>query len=133
MNPAAAPNPTLLLVDDDIQQLELCAMVLQMSGLFVLTAATPSEAITVIAEHSIDLAVLDYDMPGMNGCVLAGRIRARHRDVSIILYSGAPVIPNHEIGHVDEFVPKGSGATVLLARISELIHARAARRSPLLA
>ena len=130
---AAKPNTTLLLVDDDIQQLKLCAMVLQMSGFSVLTAASPGEAISVLAENAIDLAVLDYDMPEMNGCMLAGRIRARYCDISIILYSGALAIPDHEIIHVDEFVPKGRGARVLLAKISELIHARSAASARALA
>jgi CheY-like chemotaxis protein len=126
LNLTAAAHAKLLLVDDDNEQRELCAMVLRMSGFRVLTAACPSEALALIAEHAIHVAVLDYEMPEMNGGRLAGEIRARYRDIRIILYSGALSIAKHEIAHVDVFVAKGNGVTSLLATIFDLIHARTA-------
>ena len=75
-----AINTTLLLVDDDIQQLELRALVLKMCGFSVITAAAPLEAISIMTQQPAfraDVAVLDYHMPVMNGCILAEYLRSR--------------------------------------------------------
>jgi CheY-like chemotaxis protein len=41
-------------------------------------AANAEEALAVIATGEIDLALLDYNMPGRNGLDLAAEIRAQH-------------------------------------------------------
>jgi CheY-like chemotaxis protein len=56
-----------------------------MSGASVLTASSPAEALSIMAQRvvndvGVDLAVVDYRLPGMNGCVLADDLRARHPD-----------------------------------------------------
>jgi CheY-like chemotaxis protein len=76
----------------------------------------------MLAEQAIDIAILDYEMPEMNGCMLAGQIRARHRNIRIILHSGSPLIPENEFINIDAFVPKGRGAASLFSTISELTH-----------
>lgn len=85
----------MLLVDDDIELMNLCAAVLKMSGASVLTAASPAEALSIMAQPAVndvgvDVAVVDYRLPGMNGCVLADCLRVRHPELKIILYSGTP-------------------------------------------
>ena len=123
-----AIRTTLLLVDDDVQQLELRALVLKMSGFTVLTASSPVEAISIMAQHpaaKVDVAILDYEMPGMNGCVLADYLRERYPELKIILHSGAPHIPESEMGSVDAFVAKGAGVTTLLEGVSMLAELRA--------
>jgi len=119
---------TLLLVDDDNYQLELRAVVLKMSGFTVLTAASPLEAILISAKHckqALDLAVLDYEMPVMNGCVLAGYLRSRHPELKIILHSGAIDIPEDQISSVNSLVGKGEGVARLLQQISLLLGCKA--------
>ena len=44
----------------------------------------PQDALDWLDGHPADLALLDIDMPGMNGLELAGRIRKIHPDISII-------------------------------------------------
>jgi len=46
-----AIRTTLLIVDDDVQQLEMRTLVLKMSGFTVLTATAPVEAISIMAQH----------------------------------------------------------------------------------
>jgi len=75
------------------------------------------------AAAGVDVAVVDYRMPAMNGCVLADFLRARHPDLRIILYSGESDIPEGEMSSVDAFVPKGSGVQPLLAQVSQLTNA----------
>jgi CheY-like chemotaxis protein len=63
-----AIRTTLLLVDDDIQQLDLLDLIMKMSGFSVVTANNPIDAISLMNEHTIrkiDVAVIDYQMPVM--------------------------------------------------------------------
>jgi len=118
-----AINTTLLVVDDNIAQLELRTLVLTMSGFNVLRASNPRDAISILAKLSpgtVDVAVLDYEMPEMNGCTLADYIKSRYPAMGVILHSGCPDIPEREMGNVDSCVPKGEGVGRLLEQISAL-------------
>ena len=44
----------------------------------------PLDALDWLAEHPVDLALLDIDMPGMTGLELAHRIRKNYPDISVI-------------------------------------------------
>lgn len=86
-----------------------------------------ADALSIIAQRAandvnvdVDLAVVDYRLPAMNGCVLAGFLRARHPGLKIILYSGESDIPEGETSNVDAFVSKGGGIQPLLIQVSEL-------------
>jgi len=48
-------------------------------------AANADDALAVIAEGGIDVAILDFNMPGRNGLELAGDIRSAHPDMPIAL------------------------------------------------
>jgi CheY-like chemotaxis protein len=117
---ARPPRTRLLLVDDDQQQLELCALVLRTAGFKVMTASHAQEALSILAENAMDVAILDYEMPGMNGCELANAIRMRYRSTKIVLYSGSIGIPGGELRSVDAFVSKGNGPVPLIGQILEL-------------
>jgi DNA-binding NtrC family response regulator len=113
---------TLLLVGDHIQQLNLLALTMKMSGFSVVTASSPMEAISMMNEHGlrkIDVAVIDYHMPIMNGCVLAAYLKARYPELKIVLRSGAPDISQAEMMSADGFISKSDGIGALLSKITE--------------
>jgi CheY-like chemotaxis protein len=117
-----AIHTTILLVDDDTQHLDRRAFTLKMYGFSVVNAISPHEAISIMNENSsrkIDVAVLDYHMPKMNGCILAEYLKARYPELKIVLYSGTPEIPEQEMSSIDVFVPKEDGIAALLAKIAE--------------
>ena len=117
-----AVHTTLLLVDDDIEQLDLLALTVKMSGFSVVTASSPVEAISIMNERclrKIDVAVIDYQMPVMNGCVLAAYLKARYPELKIVLCSGALDISEDEMMKVDGFVSKRDGVGALLSKIAE--------------
>ena len=110
----------VLLVDDEQPQLESRGQVLKMCGFSVLTACGPIEALSEMSANTeIDVAVLDYNMPVMNGCALADRLRSSFPKLKIILHSGSFDIPRREMTSVDAFVPKGDGVASLIARIED--------------
>lgn len=122
-----AIKTTLLLVEDNIEQLQLRALILKMSGFTVLSASNPVEAVTIMARgagNDVAIAILDYDMPVMNGCVLAEYLRSRYPNIKIILYSAAD-ISESERSSVDVFVPKSEGIAFLLSQIAEFAEVRA--------
>ena len=124
MDSKAATRTTLLLVDDDPHQLDLRAYLLKMSGFTVLTAASPVEAIAMMMRYRntrVDLAILDYEMPVMNGCELARHLQAHCPELKIILHSGAVGIPQGQSSIVNAIVAKGEGVARLLQEISGLL------------
>ncbi len=115
--------PKILLVDDEIPQLLLRAQVMALRGFPVLTAESPEDAISIVAEAAIEkvgLVVLDYNMPDMNGCDLADLLKVMRPELKIILYSGATDIPRNEMTSIDTFVSKADGITALIAEVAEL-------------
>jgi two-component system, cell cycle sensor histidine kinase and response regulator CckA len=82
---------TILLVDDEPTVLGLCQRVLQLGGYSVLPMASPEAALRYLQDNraaSIDLALLDVMMPGMNGIELANQIKSRLPEIKIVLMSG---------------------------------------------
>lgn len=118
----AAVHTTLLLVDDDAHCLNLSAQTMRMFGFTVVTAGSPIAAMSIMNEASfrnIDVAVLDYDMPGMNGCILAEYLKSRCPELKIILYSGDLDLPQENMSSIDAFIPKSDGIGPLIAKSAE--------------
>jgi CheY-like chemotaxis protein len=67
----------------------------------------------------IEIAILDYHMPVMNGCVLADHLKSMNPELKIILYSGAIDIPQSEMKNVDAFISKGNCVRRLLSQVCE--------------
>lgn len=117
-----ALTTTVLLVDDDVKHLERRTTAMQMSGFSVVNATSPIAAISILNESSspkIDVAVVDYDMPIMTGCLLAAYLKTRYPTLKTILYSRADEVPEDEMSSVDVFVSKSSGVASLISKIAE--------------
>ena len=82
--------PIILAVDDNPDALALLRLLLRREGFAVLTAASGSEALKFMQEHSLpDLVITDYTMPGMTGLELCTHLRSRRetRHIPIFLLS----------------------------------------------
>src|SRR5438132_153160 len=90
-------------------------------GFSVITAPGPIEAISMIAKtfDPIKVAVLDYQMPVMNGCLLADRLKSMCPELKIILHSGAVTIPENQMTSIDVFISKSDEIARLIASVSE--------------
>jgi signal transduction histidine kinase len=79
---------TLLVVDDQEEIRLAMQYLLEREGHQVLTAASGVAALALFREHPIDLAIIDYVMPQMNGEQLVQAIRQFDDDVQILLQTG---------------------------------------------
>jgi len=86
------------------------------------TACSAQEGLELFAVQPIDLVLVDYVMPELNGAEVAVRMKRIKPDVRIVLFSGL-ALPESDRAHVDAFIEKGEHPTVVLQKIDELLQA----------
>src|SRR5207253_6768146 len=116
-------KPKVLLVDDSAEQLLLLKSVLETKGYDVVTANSGVEAIGIFAGHEFDVVVLDYNMPDIDGGMLAGRMKQHNFGMPILMFSGMDIIPRRALRHVDLLVRKGDKANALADAIASVLPA----------
>ena len=121
---------TLLYVDDDPLRLEVVTARLRLLGYDVLTAANGPEAVALFDQQkTLDLAVVDYYMPGMSGDLVAMEIKTRRPEVPVIIFSGLFTLSEMVVAFVDGFVSTSDDPDTLLDKIAEVLKPRRARAS----
>jgi CheY-like chemotaxis protein len=99
-------HETILVVEDELANLKLTAVMLRRLGLEVLTAETPADAIELAKTHTrvIQLLITDVIMPEMNGQELARILTGICPGLKCLFMSGytSEVIGRH--GLMDEAV-----------------------------
>lgn len=121
---ATARAARVLLADDDAVSRKLLSAVLQRSGFEMLIAASGEEALHLIDTADVDLLVLDFEMPGLNGAEVCQRVRMNEREdlrsLPVILLT-AHTGEAEEIGCLqagaNDFVTKPVSREILTARI----------------
>jgi len=111
----------LLLVDDDFHQLATRKAVLELVGYAVVTAADARHGLQLLESETPDAVVLDYEMPTVNGDMLAGKIRRINGAIPIVMLSGCTSVPRSVLIAVDRFVPKATGPSLLVDAIESLL------------
>jgi len=115
----------LLVVDDDRQLLSLLAQYLEAGGYRVSTAGNAAQMRAVLADHRIDLLVLDVMLPGEYGLSLCRELRVRGAPTLPILMltarsEEADRIVGLEMG-ADDYLTKPFAMRELLARIRAVL------------
>ena len=77
----------ILLVDDDMASLEVLGEVLTRAGYDAVSAETGYEALEIVREVSIDLALLDFNLPDTTGAELVQQIKRFQPNVPAIIMS----------------------------------------------
>jgi CheY-like chemotaxis protein len=85
---SSLPQKRILCVDDNVPELTLRGKILESQGYSVVLLSCPIQALRHDLS-SFDLAILDFEMPGMNGRDLVLRMRALHDRFPILLLSGS--------------------------------------------
>ncbi len=129
MTEGSAAMHTVLCVDDELVGLSVRRLLLERQGYKVLTAQGGLEAIAVFQQHAVDLVILDYSMPGMNGGDVALELRRHKPEIPIVLLSAYVNPPDEVVSRVDHYLVKGDGPPVLLEKIAGLLHGRTGGRT----
>src|SRR5512140_2366322 len=105
---------TVLVVDDERSLLSLLKLVFETEGYGVICVPNGAEGLRQFASQSIDIVVLDYLMPGMNGGEVAREMRRMKPEIPIILLTACLTVPEETRALVSDFVEKGLGIEALL-------------------
>ena len=121
-SPHPSKNGTRLIlsVDDEPAILVSRQLILENEGYQVLSATDGEQALRMFAGQPVDLVLLDYVMPGMDGGAVAKEIKNHNPQVPIVLVTASPV-EEQTLGCVDCFITKGEGPALLLVKIKQLL------------
>lgn len=124
--PHAAASTTaapVLVVDDNYQVRQIVQLVLENAGYEVLAARDGPDALAVLetATEPVALAVIDFNLPGIDGRHLATRINTASPATRILFMSGQPIESLMDYGLVQDswFLQKPFTHAQLLSRIAE--------------
>lgn len=107
----------ILCIDDDQSVLECESEFLTTFGYTVLTAPSGHEGLKLASKNCVDVVIVDYCMPQMNGQEVAIEMRRLRPQATIIMLSGSVAVPQEAVNTVDAFVRKDRLATELLQAI----------------
>lgn len=114
---------SILVVDDDPHIRELVGHFLQQEGLHVIEAVDGLDALRLLADHKVDLVVLDIMMPGMDGWELCRQLR-QQTDLPLLMLTAkgetSQIIKGFTLG-TDDYLVKPFDPLVLVARVKALL------------
>ena len=135
-NPAADPNSetflpqsTVLVVDDNPQNVELLLAFLESLPVKLVTASDGVDALEKVAQHGPDLILLDVMMPRMSGFQVCRKLKGdpKTKDIQVLMVTAL-----NELGDIeqasecgtDDFVSKPVNKLELLTRVKSLLRVR---------
>ena len=123
------PQSTVLIVDDNPQNVELLQAFLETLPARLVTAVDGVDALAKVKEHNPDLILLDIMMPHMSGFQVCRRLKGdpKTRDIQILMVTAL-----NELGDIeqatecgtDDFVSKPVNKFELLTRVKSLLRVR---------
>ena len=114
---------TILCIDDHWNGLIGRKMLLEKSGYEVLEASGGDEGLKLFRTRPVDAVVLDYQMPGMSGDVVAAKMKRINSQIPIMLLSAYGPLPKHKLSSVDSFLSKSQPPTILLSTLQQMLGA----------
>jgi CheY-like chemotaxis protein len=123
------PQSTVLVVDDNQQNLELLAAFLEALPVKIITAVDGVDALEKVEQFNPDLILLDIMMPRMSGFQVCRKLKSepKTRDIQILMVTAL-----NELGDIeqasecgtDDFVSKPVNKFELLTRVKSLLRVR---------
>lgn len=124
-NKVSEKDKIVLLAEDEVMLSDLLSELLESTGYNVLKVYNGMEVLKLLTEEiKVDMVILDYNMPGMNGADCAKKIRELNLDMPIILSTGSmSIADNQELRQagITDFVTKPYEFDQLLQTIQKLV------------
>ena len=81
---------SILLVDDSLETLELLSDCLSLSDCKVMKADTGNKALELLNRNHIDIAIVDINLPDINGISVLDAIKVHDPTVAVVMITGFP-------------------------------------------
>lgn len=113
----------IMVVDDEMHIRELVRFYLDKAGFDTIEAANAEEALDIVENQCIDLAVVDIMMPGMDGFELVEQMR-QYREFPVIMLTAKSQSKDKLRGFslgIDDYVTKPFDPDELMARVKTIL------------
>ena len=114
------PGSVVLCIDNDEEVLQCEKSFLETFGYIVLAAASVGRGLELASMHPVDIVIIDYLMPVMNGQEVALEMRRLKPQTPIIMLSASVDVPDQVLKLVDAYIAKEHMASELLPTIAQL-------------
>ena len=116
--------PTVLVVDDEPDQLGLITTFLNREGCIVIAAVSGEHALSLPSDLPVDLMILDLLLPGVDGWQLAVELKTRFPGCPVAITS---VLDVQDYPSAEESLPKPVTRAQIAALLSRHIPDRTCR------
>jgi CheY-like chemotaxis protein len=121
----------VLVADDSELLLRITSSILTRAGYEVTSTINPFDAFTCLRNDAPDVALIDYNMPGMRGDLMIDMVKREGLRTPMLLYSSAPepvlrdaVTRSGAVG----YIVKGCSPEALLDRVRQVLRESASQR-----
>ncbi|MEW6028842.1 MAG: response regulator transcription factor [Chloroflexota bacterium] len=128
-------NERILIIEDDQAILKLLQRGLAYEGYTVDTATEGRTGLILARDHTPDLVILDWMLPGMDGLEVCHRLRTASGSVPILMLTAKDTVQDRVQGldaGADDYMVKPFNLDELLARVRALLRRTQPERVPLL-
>ncbi len=101
--------PSILIADDEREIVRLLKIYLETDGVTVLEAGDGAQALALLEENDVDLALVDIMMPKVDGYQLIKAIRRREKYIPVVVISAKVTLSERVLGMdlgADDYVTK---------------------------
>jgi two-component system response regulator AtoC len=98
----------IMVIDDSLNEIELCSFVIESVGAKPIGATNAAEAMRLVKSNRIDLVLLDLNLPTGNAAELYRDLKSKAPQVPVVVITGMPGDRHPLLGRVRE-----AGATLI--------------------
>jgi len=113
---------TVLIVDDEPAMLDAVKRIFRNSPYRILVASGGLAALEISSRHKVDVIILDYKMPDMDGLTVLKKVKAAHPSIQVLMLTGQggvrEAVAAIKLGAID-FLLKPFETETLLAKVGQ--------------
>lgn len=126
-------KPSIALVDDDVNLLDVLTTELEEAGYRVVSARDGRTALALVERERPDAMILDVNMPVLDGLSVCRRLREKGHPIPVVMLTARDSDLDEALGlelGADDYVAKPFSTRILLARVAALLRRDRLRRFP---